>query len=421
MRIVFCVSLLLVAMTKLQHTDSMERTLKRLQRSETPREQPLLQSRRALVVGLVGSLQELYQYNTKNDNNVVDSIGRLCSSAFHRDQNGDVEVHVLYRNDHSVNYETTDPHEFQTKLRRAWETAGCHVTLVSEEDAIQQPDVAQSFLGFSALSRYKKLAKLRSLQRRLILDREATSLGPKFEVVMNLDFDVTVLPRPSTVHAAVDYVARTSQRGSKRGDRHGSIVCANGFEIWKLKLWEPHLFYDTLAAIDEQGTWYYPFYACNVFRLITFAQTSLFKRILSFGPTSNNAISSSSVSTAHSDSVASTMLWPMQSCFGGLTIYDWDTWAYPECDYDESQITLAASAMEDRTPSEYTADEPEGKTWYLSPKYTMSWTRGGNACEHVVFQQCLRAAAAGSSHKPDKLLLADTLEIGIMPELVVER
>ena len=397
----------------------MERTLQRLQQSETNREQHLLQSRRALVVGLVGSLQELYQHHTKSDNNVVDSIGRFCSSS-HRDQAGEVEVHVLYRNDHSVQYETKDSHEFQTKLRRAWETAGCHVTLVSEEDAIQQPDVAHLFLGFSALSRYKKLAKLRSLQRRLILAREETSQRPKYEVVMNIDFDVTVLPRPSIVQAAVEYVARTSQSGTSRGDRHGSIVCANGFEIWRLKLWEPHLFYDTLAAIDEQGTWYYPFYACNVFRLITFAQTSLFKRILSFGPTSNDGFSTSSVSTTHSESVTTTMLWPMQSCFGGLTIYDWDTWAYPQCDYDESQITLPASAMEERIQNERAVGEPEVSTWHLSPKYTMSRTIGGNACEHVVFQQCLRAAA-GSSHKPDKLLLADTLEIGIMPELVVER
>jgi hypothetical protein len=35
----------------------------------------------------------------------------------------------------------------------------------------------------------------------------------------------------------------------------------------------------------------------------------------------------------------------MQSCFGGLAIYDWNTWAFPEYDYDATQITL------DRVPA----------------------------------------------------------------------
>ena len=118
----------------------------------------------------------------------------------------------------------------------------------------------------------------------------------------------------------------------------------------------------------------------------------------------------------------------MQSCFGGLAIYDWGTWAFPECDYDANKITLVTHQDDDLKEEEDNHNDPNGK-WQLSPKYTLTGTKGGDTCEHVVFQQCLRAASqavrrkqeSGDKPSPPQQLLLPRLEVGIMSDFVVER
>ena len=252
------------------------------------------------------------------------------------------------------------------------------------------------------------------------------------------DFDVMTLPRPSIVHEAIDYVSHAAQTGTStdsskttnQQERHGSIVCANGFEIWKvpflssLRLQQPHLYYDTLAAIDHQGDWYYPSYSCNVLYIISLAQWTLFQQILFFPSCRGTTSTKKNIDPAPISTATST-LWPMQSCFGGLAIYDWDTWAFPDCDYDASQITLLSTQAGNDDASSRNANG----IWQLSPKYTLTGTEGGDTCEHVVFQQCLRAASqtvernrVRGEHDPNQRhQLLPRLEVGIMSDFVVER
>ena len=319
--------------------------------------------------------------------------------------------------------------------------------------------------GFAALDRFTKLAKLRSLQRSLILARQGDD-NIKYDVVFNIDFDVMALPEPSIVQEAIEHVAHTASQirrpqtdtsvtTKQDWNGHGSIVCANGFEAWKLPfvssfhLLKPHLFYDTLAAIDDHGAWYYPIYGCNVFNIITFAQSTLFRKILFFKPKDDADSYTKRVTIKREESTAP-RIWPMQSCFGGLTIYDWDTWAFPECDYDSSQITLVSPT--DDIPESENDDEgivntnvgTQNHKWQLSPLYTLDRKEGGITCEHVVFQQCLRSAAAAAANSATITASHDQaddtatnfvtntqaqpslvgrrgLEIGIMSDLVVER
>ena len=124
-------------------------------------------------------------------------------------------------------------------------------------------------------------------------------------------------------------------------------------------------------------------------------------------------------------SIATSTLWPMQSCFGGLAIYDWDTWSFPDCDYDASRITLSSTQVGNDDATSHTTN---GR-WQLSPKYTLTGTEGGDTCEHVVFQQCLRAASQAvensrmrGEHDQDyRHKLLPQLEVGIMSDFVVER
>lgn len=398
---------------------------------------------------------------------MVDALSHVCFTS--SGEGRKVEVHVLYRNDHNVADNTKNPNFFQTELRRIWGLAGCRVTLVPESEAFLLQYNITTPPDFASLDRFTKLAKLRSLQRSLILSRQGEN-KIKYDVVFNIDFDVMALPEPSIVQQAIDHVARTASPMRTNPDSnfdtqggsigHGSILCANGFEAWKLPYvsyvnWlKPHLFYDTLAAIDDRGVWYYPIYSCNVFNIITFAQSTLFRKILFFKPKDDQDSASHATTsfTMKGDKSMEPRIWPMQSCFGGLTIYDWDTWAFPECDYDSSQITLVASptdqslAVENDQKGVLTTNpgNQNNDKWKISQLYTLDRQEGGSTCEHLVFQQCLRSASAnsasfgaiheqvddtatnvgvGNTEQPPQSppLGHRGLEIGIMSDLVVER
>jgi hypothetical protein len=92
-----------------------------------------------------------------------------------------------------------------------------------------------------------------------------------------------------------------------------------------LRLQQPHLYYDTLAAIDHQGDWYYPSYSCNVLYIISLAQWTLFQTNTILPIVSWNNDHEEKSWTQAPMSIAKSTLWPMQSCFGGLAIYDWNT------------------------------------------------------------------------------------------------
>ncbi len=389
--------------------------------------------RRILVVGLVSSLQDLFQptvvRGAYQGNNVVDSVARLCSSAGNNAP-ASIEVNILYQKDHQLDIDENSPHFFRTELQKVWKEAGCMVTLLSERDASLQLYNSTSLPGFASLNRFQRLAKLRSLQRSMILTQYKLQQR-ECDVVINIDFDVITLPKSSIVEGAVDFVSAAAAAGivtnaasqsSPRKDereRHGSIVCANGFEIWKVpllskfRLQQPHLYYDTFASIDDRGNWLYLLYSCNLLRIISLAQRTLFQQILFFPFCSDTTnIRKQMGSLKFSVTASPTKLWPMRSCFGGTAFYDWNTWSFPHCDYDASQITLLLN-KESENNNNIINSRMTDKVWRLPLEYRLKGSEDGDACEHVVFQQCLRAASQST--------VGSRLEIGIMPDFVVER
>ena len=358
-------------------------------------------------------------------------------------EGGEVAVHILYQTDHKTDQDSSSHtgtsssagNMFQTLLRQTWELAGCHVTLLSEYDASLLQQYSHTKSEFSKLTRFQRMAKLRSLQRSVILSQTQHSSQQDYNVVINIDFDVMSLPKPSIVHAAIEQVSQAAEIGNTNQQRqqHGMILCANGFETWRLPFvsWVPHLFYDTLAAIDHQGLWYYPIYSVNILNIVTLAQRTLFRRILFFQSTSHDGDSTTKTTTRSTTAAnhPSPVLWPMQSCFGGLAMYDWNTWAFPECDYDATQITLDRVPAGDKEADINIHNRDQSSTkWQVSPKYTLTRTEGGDTCEHIVFQQCLRAAATQAAaveehnkHGNSNQQLLPPLEVGIKSDLVVER
>jgi hypothetical protein len=158
------------------------------------------------------------------------------------------------------------------------------------------------------------------------------------------------------------------------------------------------LFYDTFAAIDIDGEYYYQKYAASIWQIVTFGQTNLFRDILQRHPA----------------------LWPMQTCFGGLAIYDFPSWSNMDCDYDQRNINLRASRHWPIKPPE--TSDPSGfdrqpeehmPKWKVPSKYTIDKSPNGDVCEHVVFQQCLLDASR-AQNKP-------LPRVGIQPNLLIGR
>jgi hypothetical protein len=374
-------------------------------------------SRKILVVGMVESLEEFWENEP-----VWVAISQICwANTVAESSTGTVNVHVLYKSknreikDSSDRNDSGDGDLFLTQLTHHLTGYGCQATFLSEDelwDITVGKEGKEHFLQeFKQLSRYKRMGKLRSHQRRQILEAE----GPDaYEVVINVDMDMVSLPPVVPLLKVIDRVAQQDALGI------GSIVCSNGFENWVLGhdwMIRP-LFYDTMAAVDVDGNWGYTTYTTDVRQVVGFGQALLLRDILRQYPN----------------------LWPMQSCFGGVGLYDMSTWATPECDYDLDAIQLLTVpiAMSDgdrivtgpapvvpgTDPTHDLVEQkghfqlPPAQRWTLDPKYTLTGKPNGDACEHVVFQQCLYDANHQRANNGDS---KRTLNIGIQPELVIQR
>ena len=276
---------------------------------------------RILIVGLIYSLQEITE-------EVAASLAKLCS-LYEK-----VEIHIVHGESSKEN----------VSFRQRLEQSGCRVGLVPQEDLLRSITTED----FQSMNRFEKLALLRTRQRQEILN---SSENLNFDAVINLDLDVTDFSPLDSLMQAVHYASDKNR---------STIVCASGYETWYTPWGKARLYYDTLAAIDADGTWWYNAYAANLGQILTFGQARLLDRLLQ----------------SHST-------FAMQSCFGGLAVYDYATWSIQECDYTTRIMN----------------------EWQLSSDYTLP---SGDACEHVVFQQCLRNALLH-------------LEVGIQPNLLIGR
>lgn len=281
---------------------------------------------RILIMGLLFSLEEM-------NRDVTQSLAKVCSLY------KEAETFIVYGNGA----------DNRTSIKLQWENAGCRVTLLAQEELMRRHHVNAND-DFRSMNRFQRLALLRSLQRKEVLERQEES---NLEVVINLDLDITLFSSLDSLVQAIQLAADES--------RSHTIVCANGYETWYMPWGKTRLYYDTLAAIDANGTWWYRAYAANLWQIVTFGQAQLFRKLLS-----------------HSS------LYKMQSCFGGLAVYDFDTWSTRTCDY---------------------IDTTANDEWKLSPDYKLP---SGDACEHAVFQQCLGHALP-------------YLSVGIQPNLLVGR
>lgn len=356
---------------------------------------------RILVVGMAESLQVLQE----NDP-VISALSSLCWVYSGEDaDSASVDVRILYRgtkmeydphgSNDSNNGNDMDDDERVLTIQGLLSQWGCRVVLEQEEivwEGLEGEARVKAMEEFQQLSRYKRLAKLRSFHRQHIL---SSPDAPQYGAVVNVDMDVVQLPPILAMLSSIDRMV------SDADNEAGNVVCANGFETWAFPFgYKRQMYYDTLAAIEEDGAWAYHKMSTSVSGIIKFAQNTLLRDIL-----------------RQKDG-----LWRMQSCFGGVAMYDFDTWATPDCDYDESRIKFVppfagsddAPSRQLRTvPSHAMASQLHRQRWTLDPQYTLSGTPGGDACEHVTFQKCLRDHNRAQAKR--------TLQIGIQPDLVIQR
>jgi len=199
---------------------------------------------RILLVGLVFSLEDI-------DSDVTKTLQQLCSLY------NEVEMHLVYaKSSNSV-----------TMNQMRLEKAGCHVTLVDQENLLLH---SQHHPGeeFETNSRFQKLALLRSLQRLEIIQWQQYRTDG---LVVIVDLDITAPPPLYSLMHAIHRV---------NGKKH-TIACANGYETWYTPWGKMRLYYDTLASIDRNGKWWYRAYAANIWQIITFGQARLLERLLS--------------------------------------------------------------------------------------------------------------------------------------------
>lgn len=329
---------------------------------------------RILLMGLVKSIRELHE-------GVLQSMQQLCSFYDnHQKANATklsfVDVHIVHQQS------GMSLSNLQSKLLQA---SCSRVTFITEEDLFQHtaPQGSDHWIQkFSSMSRFEKIAALRSLQRRQVLQSNYA-----YDVVINFDTDLLRLPPLTSIVQAIEMATKSTAGVSPTTvpERSGTIVCANGYEetpAFPVLGSSLYVYYDTFASVDTFHFWYYEIFSqWSPWQWTNphVRQAMVFHDILQYDQQHDGGSS----------------LWPMQSCFGGLAVYDFTTWAYADCDYDQSNIGLTM--------------QPSNKPWQLSSRYV--WK--DNVCEHTVFQQCLLAASQQQN--------LHSLMIGVQPSLIAER
>jgi hypothetical protein len=401
------------------------------------------EQRRILVVGLIQSLDQLIE-NTA----VILSLQELCTLYHHHHHPGGsvgapnsndnvVHVRIVYqRVGENADADAIDDVAVVTRLQSQLYQAGCQlVDLVSETLLFDKSEQGASYWQqrFPDMNRFERLAVLRSLQRQQIImpplvttTVSSSSLLSSFNdsnyidatthdelhdgnddynVIVNFDADILQFPPLAALSQAIETAASANTNQIGGGGGRGAIVCANGYEQWTLPLFSPFdVYYDTFASIDTAGKWYYAEYVQAWYRILTFPQATLFFDIID--------------SSHASSSTFPFVLWPMQSCFGGMAVYDYDTWSNEMCDYDRHTIRLRVNSKHNDE------NHQQAEQWTVSPSYTIDGTISGDACEHVVFQQCLLAASQQREHQRQPVRSSRNnkeLMIGIQPNLFIGR
>jgi len=402
------------------------------------------QSHKILVVGMIEVLQDLHENRP-----VVVPINSLCwayqQDGEYPDRHGSVHVHVLYQRRKRNPDDITDTTDYVEELETDMQRWGCQTTFVEQESLwhdLPWDQLANFNYEFARMSRYGKMSRLRSIQRKSILENKninnTDSNGNlNYDIVINVDLDIVKMPAIPNVITAMDQISINSQGviGDALDGGSGSIICANGYERWKIRnVWNPDkyldfhplLFYDTMAAVDEYGEWLYSKYTLSAQQNVMFGQTSFLADILR----------------------QKRNLKPMRSCFGGLAIYDFASWAYPGCDYERKNIQLLMKHDEHHYSDDVSASssgllaadvekqlrsvvkeplvkEPPAKSlfehlqqqrWTMDGRYTVNGKPDGDACEHTVFQQCLYDASTSRAMHPSR-----PLRIGIQPDILIQR
>ena len=367
-----------------------------------------LSFQKIVLVGMVETLKILYENRL-----VMDTLTSLCyfyGDTTHGGSESFLRIEILYKDQGSRKNRADATVNIENALYEEFTRYGCTPNLLSEKELLLDKTLTKEVDG-RAGTRYQRLSWLRSLHRDHIIQK-GRSEKLDFEVVLNMDLDIMSPPPIVSLTRTINQIAQESKAGS------GLIVCANGFETWNVaNMLERKLFYDTLAAVDINGNWAYKMYSTNPISLLKFSQTILLRNILKhkYG------------------------LWPMQSCFGGVAVYDYRSWAFADCDYEPRKIKLRQTRggifPNEAIPSSsldassglikpYLSPRPpimrnsgteknEGK-WMIDPKYTITGTLNGDACEHVILQQCLL-------HASNVAKVYRNLSIGIEPNLIIQR
>lgn len=203
-------------------------------------------------------------------------------------------------------------------------------------------------------SRIDRLGYLRSWQKDRLGERE--EMIKSLDAVAVIDLDLLSLPTDSALSTAITTVNDPTKE---------DVVCANGYEKW---LFTRH-YYDTFALVFEDGTWAWP--------LLTSIKSILFLLQHDF----------------HKKITSSAGNFAVQSCFGGLTVYNPTAFFHPTCNY------------------RLTSTSPDPELTSTIARYSND---NGEACEHVILHMCLRHESRDEGGTP-------SLKVGIQPDMMLAR
>jgi len=186
--------------------------------------------------------------------------------------------------------------------------------------------------------RILRISRLRDFMRNQLRVSVVNTGTTSRNVVLLVDFDLEKFPDIVLLRAHIWRVAHSKSQFQ--------AICANGKTAYRLRIWKGLKYYDVFATVLQNGS--YPFQVITNPKTPATERDQLVKTL-----------------TREIDEAAS-LIYPVQSCFGGMAAYQTEFYFDRRCNYT-SELT--------RT-NKHSVYMPEQKSV-------------GFPCEHVSFHTCL--------------------------------
>eukprot|EP00041_Stephanoeca_diplocostata_P031977 m.1010871 g.1010871 ORF g.1010871 m.1010871 type:complete len:436 (-) comp24061_c0_seq23:2748-4055(-) len=226
---------------------------------------------------------------------------------------------------------------------------------------------------FKLLGRVGKIAKLRDVLRNIAFERYFSNSSASFRpsVVAAVDFDMMEMPVLPAILEGIDHVSGLREKEAPEHKLTSvDALCANGRDGTNVLR---RFYYDIFATILLPNTFVFPLDKRKYPKLFPNEDETRIVHTPRHGEDVYKLFTREDLSVLFNGGAS---VYPVRSCFGGITLYKPEVYFSPQCQYTIEPKVGRVGESEYNPGDRYSCAADDSTE--------------AAACEHVIFHECLR-------------------------------